>query len=118
MNERTLFCALWIKSKLGLDATPRDNNVSTPVGVYLCDVEDDILRLYGPGLDDHFAISDLEKFSGLINYLIDHGDSIVLLPEEYRQKRISDISRDYGVTPEFIKTAIAHARQMSEKYND
>lgn len=119
MTKDSLLAALWIKSQLGLDARAVDDGILTSVGCFRCiRSKDHTLLISGPGLDDEMSQDRSLALNSLIEYLIEHGDSIVISPPEIRDARILKLSDDYMVDPKFIRTVIADGRRVRDRQYD
>jgi len=116
MTKNSLLAALWVKSRLGLDGELVENGLSTTVGVFKCALsQNNSLLISGPGLSDEISKDRITNLNTLIEYLIVHGDSIVILPRSIREARISSLAVEYEVDPKFVKTAISDAHRIMDQ---
>jgi hypothetical protein len=116
MIRDSLLAALWIKSRLGLDPKPIKDGIFTTVGTFQCTYsKENALLISGPGLDYEISHDRITTLNSLIEFLIEHGDSIVISPREIRETRISKLADKHDVDSKFIKTVIADARQLMDQ---
>ncbi|MGR3249995.1 MAG: hypothetical protein ACU0DH_13360 [Paracoccus sp. (in: a-proteobacteria)] len=115
MDSDNALAAIWIKYRLDIISKAANGSLVAPVGTFEHSrTPDGSLAICGPGITEELSIEKTIKLQRLMQYSIEHGDSILTLPGSIRREKIEAISESFALDARLIRVALAYARQIAE----
>ena len=114
MNSDIIVAAIWIKYRLDILVKADGGVLQSPVGSYSYSRNsENSLILTGPGINEEITSETAALVEKLVEFSVSHGDSIVSLPRDVREKRIAQVSEEFQVSSDLTKTALSWAHTIS-----